>query len=61
MKSFERDYEAYIIKPATPDDVATIPLWLYELTKAAARRRFRWLAWAAAGLAVALIVALVWR
>lgn len=56
-----KDYDGYIIKPNGPDDVATIPYWVFELAQTRGRHLRRRL-WLAVGvMTVALVAALVWR
>lgn len=56
-----KEYDEYIIPPTGPDDVATIPYWLFELVRVKARRRLKQVFVLASVLIVALIVALAWR
>jgi hypothetical protein len=55
------DYESSVMPPHHDSDVATVPYWVCECIRFKLTRKVKLLAVAVGVLAVALIVAIVWR
>lgn len=55
------DYESSVMPPHYDSDVATVPYWVCECIRFKLTRKVKLLAVAVGVLAVALIVAIVWR
>lgn len=55
------DWAKYATKPKKEDEVAMVPFWLFEAVRLIREKYIKRLALAVGVLAVALIVAIVWR
>ena len=55
------DWAKYATKPEEEDEVAMVPFWLFEAVRLIREKYIKRLGMAVAVLAVALIVAIVWR
>lgn len=55
------DWAKYATKPEEEDEVAMVPFWLFEAVRLIREKYTKRLALAVGVLAVALIVAIVWR